>query len=105
MGDDPSSKAPLFAPAPPPRFARRKDQSRGVSFVGKQTASLWQAHEAAKGGAAVVFVCIGPKQASHALNRLRSMGFGCKVELQDRGRKIVYPSGGTLTFDFGRQTH
>ena len=101
MANDPSSKAPLFAPVQRPH----REQGRGVGFMGKQTRMLWAAHEAAKKGQSVAVECTGPRQASHLLSRLRSMGFGCKVELQDRGRRIVYPSGGTLTFTFGRQTH
>lgn len=75
---------------------KRSAYGRGVSAVGKTTRQLYAAHEAARSGEHVRIDCASRIRCFHLLQRLRSIGFGCKVQFEDSGRTIKYPSGGVL---------
>jgi len=91
MAED--NKQPLIQRRP---RKKRSAYGRGVSAVGKSTRQLYAAHEAARSGQRVEVACASRIRCFHLLQRLKSIGFGCKVVFEDSGRTIKYPSGGVL---------
>ena len=94
MSREAAKQAPLTRGPTRPR----RQISRGIGFMGGETQQLWKAHEAAKKGKQVELAVATRQRANYLLQRLKSMGFGCIVQFEDKGRTIVYPGGGRLVF-------
>lgn len=75
------------------RIARSK-----ISVAGKRTKQLGAAALIAQKGGEATFQVRDRADANHWLRRLQSAAMAENVTYEDRGRVVVYKSGGRLTF-------